>query len=98
MLLLQQPQPPASEPVPAPPPQEAPKTQNNAVALKALNDLMTVDGVAEYEVQAAISARGYFPENTPLKNLPADFIQGVLVGAWKQVFGWIQDNRPILPF
>ena len=59
---------------------------------------MKANNVAEYEVQAALGVRGYFPEDTPLKNLPTDFIQGVLVGAWKQVFGWIQANRPILPF
>lgn len=92
------PPPPDPDPAPAPAPQEAPKTQNNAAALKALEDLMKANNVAEYEVQAAFGARGYFPEDTPLENLPADFIQGVLVGAWKQVFGWIQANRPILPF
>lgn len=89
---------PDPDPAPAPPQQEAPKTQDNAAALKALQDLMRADGVLDYEVQAAIGARGYFPEDTPLKNLPADFIQGVLVGAWKQVLGWIQANKPILPF
>lgn len=93
-----EPQSPPPSPATAPSPRESPKTQNNAAALKALEDLMKTDGVAEHEVQAAIGARGYFPEDTPLKNLPADFIQGVLVGAWKQVFGWIQANRPILPF
>lgn len=93
-----EPQSPPQSPAMAPSPQEPPKTQDNTAALKALEDLMKADGVAEYEVQAAIGARGYFPEDTPLKNLPADFIQGVLVGAWKQVFGWIQANRPILPF
>lgn len=93
-----EPQSPPPDPATASLPRESPKTQNNAAALKALEDLMKADGVAEYEVQAAIGARGYFPEDTPLKNLPADFIQGVLVGAWKQVFGWIQANRPILPF
>ena len=75
---------------------DAPKTQNNAAALKALRDLMEANDVAEYEVQAAFGARGYFPKDTPLRNLPADFIQGVLVGAWAQVFGWIQANRPII--
>lgn len=93
-----EPQPPSPGPVPAPAPQEAPKTQDNVAALKALDDLMKANNVAEYEVQAAIGARGYFPEDTPLKNLPGDFIQGVLVGAWKQVLGWIQANRPIIPF
>lgn len=91
---------PSSAPAPAPALQSqgTPKTQDNAAALKALQDLMQANAVEVYEVQAAFGARGYFPEDTPLNNLPADFIQGVLVEAWPQVFGWIQANRPILPF
>lgn len=90
--------PPAPAPLPAPQLQEDPKTQNNTAALKALHDLMQANGVEGHEVQAAFGARGYFPEDTPLNNLPPDFIQGVLIGAWPQVFKWIQANRPILPF
>ena len=95
------PPPPPSEPdpAPAPPPvpQEDTKHQDNAEALKALRDLMKANGVLDYQVQAALAARGYFPEQTPLENLPADFIQGVLVGAWAQVYNWIKVNDP-LPF
>lgn len=95
------PPPPPSEPdpAPAPPPvpQEDTKHQDNAEALKALRDLMKANGVLDYQVQAAFAARGYFPEQTPLENLPADFIQGVLVGAWAQVYNWIKANDP-LPF
>ena len=87
--------PPPSEPDPAP--QEDAKPQDNADALKALRDLMKANGVEDYQVQAAFAARGYFPEQTPLENLPADFIQGVLVGAWAQVYSWIKANAP-LPF
>ena len=65
--------------------------------MAALRDLMKANGVEDFQVQAAFAARGYFPEETPLENLPADFINGVLVGAWKQVYGWIQANQP-LPF
>ena len=74
-----------------------PKLQDNADALKALHDLMKAHGIFDHQVQAAIAARGYFPEQTPLENLPADFIQGVLIGAWKQVHSWIMTNDP-LPF
>ena len=95
------PPPPPPAPDPAPPPTPAPqedaKHQDNADALKALRDLMKVNGVEDYQVQAAFAARGYFPEQTPLENLPADFIQGVLVGAWAQVCNWIKANDP-LPF
>ena len=93
------PPPPEPDPAPAPPlaPQEDAKPQDNADALKALRDLMKANGVDDYQVQAAFAARGYFPEQTPLENLPADFIQGVLVGAWAQVYNWIKANDP-LPF
>ena len=94
------PQAPQAAPTPpptSPAPQEAPKTQDNADALKALRDLMQANGVLDYQVQAAFAARGYFPEQTPLENLPADFIQGVLIGAWAQVYNWIKANDP-LPF
>ena len=91
------PPPPAPDPAPAPAPQEDAKPQDNADALKALRDLMKANGVDDYQVQAAFAARGYFPEQTPLENLPADFIQGVLVGAWAQVYNWIKANDP-LPF
>lgn len=93
------PPPPEPDPAPAPPPvpQEDTKPQDNAEALKALRDLMKANGVLDYQVQAAFAARGYFPEQTPLENLPADFIQGVLVGAWAQVYNWIKANDP-LPF
>ena len=88
---------PPPPPAPAPAPQEDAKPQDNADALKALRDLMKANGVLDYQVQAAFAARGYFPEQTPLENLPADFIQGVLVGAWAQVYNWIKANDP-LPF
>lgn len=89
--------PPDPDPAPVPPPQEAPKPQDNADALKALRDLMNANGVLDFQVQAAFAARGYFPEQTPLENLPGDFIQGVLVAAWEQVYGWIKAHDP-LPF
>ena len=90
------PQPPAQE-SPAPSPAQPPERPDNQAALAALRDLMKANGVEDFQVQAAFAARGYFPEETPLENLPADFINGVLVGAWKQVYGWIQANQP-LPF
>lgn len=66
-------------------------------ALSALRDLMKANNVYDHEIQAAVAARGYFPEETPLENYPDDFIQGVLIGAWNQVHNWIQVNKP-LPF
>lgn len=63
----------------------------------ALADLMRQNNVTEHEIQLAVGIRGYFPENMPIANYPPDFIQGVLIGAWAQVFGMIQENRKV-PF
>jgi hypothetical protein len=36
--------------------------------------------------------------DTPIVNYDLGFVNGVLVGAWVQVFGMIQDFRKSLPF
>ncbi len=63
----------------------------------ALADLMRQNNVTESEIQLSVGMRGYFPENMPIADYPPDFVQGVLIGAWAQVFGMIQENRK-LPF
>jgi hypothetical protein len=65
---------------------------------KQLSDLMTMNKVTVAEIQWAVShcgngGKGYYPEDTPIKNYEPGFVQGVLVGAWAQVFGAIQANR-----
>lgn len=64
----------------------------------ALADLMKNDGIKPFEVQAVISQRGYFPAGTPWSSYPADFVQGVLIGAWSQVRDAILKNRQEKPF
>jgi hypothetical protein len=103
------PAPPAAPPKPAPV-SDAPPTAEDlddfqpieSVGIPdgippALADLMRQNGVTESEIQLAVGMRGYFPENMPIANYPPDFVQGVLIGAWAQVFGMIQENRK-LPF
>jgi len=63
----------------------------------ALADLMRQNHVGENEIQLAVGMRGYFPEDMPITQYPPDFVQGVLIGAWEQVFGMIQENRKV-PF
>lgn len=63
----------------------------------ALRDLMKANNVAVSEIQEVVSSRGYYPKDTPIKNYDADFINGVLVGAWEQVYEMIKDFRKI-PF
>lgn len=60
---------------------------------KALRDLMFANQVDEWDIQWAVSARGYFPENTPIENYPMDFIEGVLVAAWPQVYAMIDQHK-----
>lgn len=78
----------------APPEPTMPESRHRE-SLAVLRDLTKANGVADYEVQAAVAAKGYFPEQTPIENYPDDFIQGVLIGAWSQVYAWIQQNRPL---
>lgn len=64
---------------------------------KALADLMTANNVSESDIQLAVSLKGYFPEGTPIANYPPDFINGVLIGAWDQVYAMIKENKKV-PF
>ena len=54
---------------------------------------MEASGVQYPEVQAAVSARGYFPGDMPIEMYPADFIKGCLVAAWDSVKNLIMDMR-----
>lgn len=59
---------------------------------------MTQHGVLDYEVKAAVAAKGYFPEDMPIEDYPDGFIKGVLIGAWGQVYEWIEKNRRLCRF
>ncbi len=56
---------------------------------KALLDLMIAHRVTEWDVQNAVSAKGYFPSDTPIERYDKDFIMGVLIEAWPQVYEMI---------
>lgn len=60
---------------------------------KALADLMQENQVTEGEIQAVVALKGYYPKDTPIANYEQDFVSGVLVGAWPQVFSMIQQTR-----
>ena len=62
-----------------------------------LADLMRQNQVSEEEIRLAVSQKGYFPFDMPIGNYPEDFIKGVLIGAWEQVYNMIISNRD-LPF
>lgn len=56
----------------------------------ALRQLMNQYGVQERDIQRAVALRGYYPENTPIRNYDPQFVEGVLVGAWQQVYNMIK--------
>ncbi len=67
---------------------------------KALRDLMISNNVNEWDVQRVVEARGYFPGDMPVYDYPKDFIEGVLVGAWDQVYAMIKEmnEKEAIPF
>lgn len=64
---------------------------------KALIDLMKENNVSPEEIRWAVADRGYYPEATPIANYDPQFVEGVLVNAWPQVFQLILENRKV-PF
>ncbi|MGM8213540.1 ATP-binding protein [Virgibacillus sp. W0430] len=107
---VQQQAPPLTQPAPVeqPPVQEVQPVQNDAPVNntaelnpnipQSLRDLMTQHSVSEEEIQVVVSQKGYYPQDTPITNYDPSFIDGVLVGAWQQVYGMIEDFRKNLPF
>lgn len=85
-----------------PPKQEEPKQESPKADLtgvpKPLADLMAANSVTVEEIQQAVSSKGYYPKNTPIENYDPNFVSGVLVGAWVQVFQMIKDFRDDVPF
>lgn len=78
--------------------QDEDKAEPESNIPKALLDLMQQNDVTLTEIQEVVAQRGYYPVNTPIENYDPDFINGVLVGAWKQVYEMILKNRDKVPF
>lgn len=64
---------------------------------KALADLMKAEKVTLEELQAVVAKKGYYPLQTPFEKYDPGFVNGVLIGAWPQVFSYIMAARD-LPF
>lgn len=60
---------------------------------KNLRDLMISNDVCEWDIQAVVEARGYFPGDMPVRDYPKDFVDGCLVGAWDKVHGMIKEMK-----
>lgn len=50
-----------------------------------LKDLMEQDNICEWDIQAAVLAKGYYPVDTLIENMDPEFIQGWIVAFWPQV-------------
>lgn len=58
-----------------------------------LRQLMRENGVTPAELRRAVAYKRHFTEDTPIVNYPPDYIDGVLIGAWGQVFDVIKEMR-----
>ena len=93
-------------PLPAPKKEENPTTAGSSLPETTQNSLFDSDGIppalrqlmeqnsiTEAQIRKAVASRGYYPEATPIKNYDSDFVSGVLVGAWQQVYQLIKENN-----
>lgn len=101
---MQTPAPALSEPsAPAELPETLPEAPTEAPTVpsgipQSLAELMTANGVNEYMIRAVVAQKGYFPFDMPISDYPRDFVDGVLVGAWEQVYGAVRDMNDDYPF
>lgn len=62
---------------------------------RPLYDLMREHNVMEQEIQRAVASKGYYPADTPISKYDPGFIDGVLVGAWSQVYQIIKELETV---
>jgi hypothetical protein len=61
--------------------------------LRKLIQLMEDNDVHESDIRAAVAAKGVYPASTPIDKYDPAYVEGVLVGAWPQVFAAINASR-----
>ena len=76
---------------------DVPATSTVNATLQKVYDLMKQENITEEQIRKAVAMKGYFPEDMPMKDYPADFIDGVLIGAWEQIKTFILNNISV-PF
>lgn len=84
---------PAPVSVPVQTSEPAPEPASDGIP-QALSDLMAASGITEAQIRRAIAMKGYFPEEMPISAYPADFVEGVLIGAWGQIVDFIKADYP----
>ena len=60
---------------------------------KPLAELMKANNVTPDDIAHVVAERGYFPESMDIRAYPEDFIKGVLVGAWDQMYSMIKQEK-----
>ncbi|PWV97467.1 AAA domain-containing protein [Paenibacillus cellulosilyticus] len=88
----------STQPEPMQPSNSGAQPESGSSIPASLLDLMMQHQVKDTEIQLVVSQKGYYPLDTPIANYDPGFIAGVLVGAWPQVHGMIQEARKNLPF
>lgn len=96
----------ATAPPPAPKKEENPTTAGSSLPETiqtshsdidgippALCQLMEQNNVTEEQIRKVVAIKGYYPEATPIKNYDPNFVYGVLVGAWPQVYQLIKESN-----
>lgn len=88
-----------AQPAPEPIPETMEQTENSGISQtasvpKALSDLMAASGITEDKIRKACAMKGYFPEDMPISAYPAEFVEGVLIGAWGQIVDFINADYP----
>lgn len=66
------------------------RTEDSGGIPPALRQLMEQYQVSEADIRRVVAQRGYYPESTPISNYDPQFVSGVLIGAWQQVYQMIK--------
>lgn len=83
-------QPSASVAITSPPTVDPPAQTIDTSIPPALRQLMTQYQVSEEDIRRVVALKGYYPESTPIQNYDPQFISGVLIAAWQQVYNMIK--------
>ena len=73
--------------------EEMPEQQIPLTVPKALRDLMVENRIGVWDIQNIVYLKGYYPADTPIEDYDPDLVNGVVVGAWSQVFTAIKEVR-----
>lgn len=74
-------------------PEPTPYLSDPARLPAALRQLMDKDQIGEWDIQKAVSERGYYPVDVLIQDYDAEFIDGCLVAAWDQIVSVIKEIR-----